>query len=151
MLRRKKYVFYLFQFFDAIFLVTIQFQKNESVYKEEKTLQEVFLCALLLVAAVMTNYLLNVNYIVSTLCLHTFGIFMIVVFLLHPTLSEVSIKLVLYIVIATGSVIGLYYLDENRQRLSYLDKLKIKRLLKEQKIIFEDLPDGLMIHQQEDK
>jgi hypothetical protein len=76
---------------------------------------------------------------------------MIVVFLLHPTLSEVSIKLVLYIVIATGSVIGLYYLDENRQRLSYLDKLKIKRLLKEQKIIFEDLPDGLMIHQQEDK
>ena len=36
-------------------------------------------------------------------------------------------------------------------KLSYFDQLKIKRLLKEQKIIFEDLPDGLMIHQQEDK
>ena len=76
---------------------------------------------------------------------------MIVVFLLHPTLNAVSFKLILYIGIAATSGLILYYMDENRQRLSYLDQLKIKRLLKEQKIIFEDLPDGLMIHQQEDK
>lgn len=40
-----------------------------------------------------------------------------------------------------------FYLEEYSSKNGFLDQLKIKRLIKEQRTILETLPDGLVIHQ----
>jgi hypothetical protein len=39
-----------------------------------------------------------------------------------------------------------FYIEERESKNNYLDQLKIKRLIKEQRNILEKLPDGLIIH-----
>ena len=77
----------------------------------------------------VANYLLNVNYIYSILAFNIYGIFTIFVAIYNPTFNELLKEIIIFVGIIGCSGLILFYMDEHRNRLNYLDQQKIKRLL----------------------
>ena len=92
------------------------------------------------------SLLLNIRAINSTF-LHAFYTIFTLIFaeLISPQVEVIKVyKLIL--IASFFAFQPILYLEEYGSKMNFLQQLKIKRLIEEQRNILETLPDGLIIH-----
>lgn len=95
-------------------------------------------------------FIFNIRY--STTLVHLIIFLSInIYFVREPIFSQLVVTCFRTIIITLNlGWILIYYFDEYESKQQFLSKLKIQRLIKEQRNILEKLPDGLIIHQSKD-